>query len=50
MKEHIRSRNYINNVNNQKEAYFRGLEDNVERERAASGAGIPPVTRRRLVR
>jgi hypothetical protein len=48
MKEHIRSRNWMHNVNAQKEEYFDGLADQSEHVRA--GRVNPAVNRRRVGR
>ena len=48
MKEHVRSRNWIHNVNQQKEEYFDGLAD--QSEHIKTGRVNPTLNRRKLVR
>ena len=47
MREHIRSRNWIHNVNEQKESYFHEL---AEHENVKAGKVNPTINRRKLVR
>ena len=48
MKEHVRSRNWIHNVNQQKESYFKELSEEQVRKDAAHNVAI--ISRRNLVK